>query len=97
MVAASSSVRQAGHLPATATLAEPQGETAAMGFNPGTGMTPNDWSEQEARRAERVQRADNPHGREMSSRSRRISGWILGLAALALIVYAIFAWASIIG
>ncbi len=61
-----------------------------MGFNPGTGMTPNDWSEQEARRAERVQRADNPHGREMSPQSRRITGWILGLAALAHIVYAIF-------
>ncbi len=45
-----------------------------MGFNPGTGMTPNDWSEQEARRAERVQRADKPHGREMSPRSRRITG-----------------------
>ena len=72
-------------------------EVVAMGFNPGTGMTPNDWAEQEARRAERVQRAKNPHGREMSPRSRRIAGWIFGLAALALVVYAILAWANIFG
>lgn len=60
-----------------------------MGFNPGTGMTPNDWAETEARRAERTQRADRPHGRDISPRSRRITGLILGLAAVALIVYAL--------
>jgi len=68
-----------------------------MGFYPGTGMTPNDWAEQEARRAERVQRADNPHGREMSARSRRITGWILAFAALALILYAALGWLGIVG
>ena len=67
-----------------------------MGFNPGTGMTPNDWAESEARRAERVQRADSPHGREISAGSRRVTGWILGVAALALVVYAILGWLRII-
>ncbi len=67
-----------------------------MGFNPGTGMTPNDWTEQEARRAERVHRADNPHGREMSPRSRRVTGWILGLAARALVAYTLLAYTGII-
>ena len=67
-----------------------------MGFNPGTGMTPNDWAEQEARRAERVQRADRPHGREISPRPRRITGWVLGLAALALVLYTLLAWAGVI-
>ncbi|MGH2393907.1 MAG: hypothetical protein ACRDGH_10530 [Candidatus Limnocylindria bacterium] len=67
-----------------------------MGFNPGTGMTPNDWAEQEARRAERVQRADRPHGREISARSRRITGWIIGLLALGLILYAAFGWLGIL-
>lgn len=60
-----------------------------MGFNPGTGMTPNDWAETEARREERMLRADRPHGREMSGRSRAIVAWILGLAALALVAYAV--------
>ena len=63
-----------------------------MGFNPGTGMTPNDWSETEARRAEREQRAGNPHGREISGNSRRITAWILVLAAAALVVYAVLGW-----
>lgn len=67
-----------------------------VGFNPGTGMTPNDWAEQEARRAERVQRADRPHGREISGRSRRITAWIIGLAAVAMVVYAILGWLGII-
>jgi len=52
-------------------------------------MTPSDWSEQDARRAERVQRADNPHGREMSDRSRRITGWIIGLLGLGMVLYAV--------
>ncbi|MBA2632766.1 MAG: hypothetical protein H0U86_07180 [Chloroflexi bacterium] len=63
-----------------------------MGFNPGTGMTPNDWAETEARRAERVQRADNPHGREITARSRRVTAWVLGMAAIALAAYAILGW-----
>ena len=67
-----------------------------MGFNPNTGMTPNDWAETEARRAERAERADNPHGREISGGSRRVAGWILGLAALALVVYAILGWLGIV-
>jgi type VI protein secretion system component VasF len=67
-----------------------------MGFNPGTGMTPNDWAETEARREERMQRADRPHGREMSGRSRRVTGWILALAALALVVYAVLGWLDVI-
>ncbi len=67
-----------------------------MGFNPGTGMTPNDWAETEARREERAQRADHPYGREISAGSRRVVGWILGLAALALIVYAILGWLDIV-
>ena len=67
-----------------------------MGFNPGTGMTPNDWAEQEARRAERAQRADRPHGREISGRSRRITGWILALAALALVLYTLLAYMGVI-
>jgi hypothetical protein len=67
-----------------------------VGFNPGTGMTPNDWAETEARRAEREQRADNPYGREISGESRRVVGWILGLAALALVVYTILGLLGII-
>ncbi len=67
-----------------------------MGFNPGTGMTPNDWSETEARRAERAERADRPYGREISSGSRRATGWIIGLAAVALIVYALLGWLGVI-
>ena len=67
-----------------------------MGFNPETGMTPNDWAKQEARRSERVQRADRPHGREISGRSRRITGWILALAALALVLYTLLAYMGVI-
>jgi len=67
-----------------------------MGFNPGTGMTPNDWAETEARRAERAERADNPYGREISGGSRRVVGWILGVAALALVVYAVLGLLGII-
>ena len=67
-----------------------------MGFNPNTGMTPNDWAETEARREELAQRAHNPHGREMSGSSRRVVGWILGLAALALVLYAILGWLDIV-
>ena len=67
-----------------------------MEFNAGSGMTPNDWLETEARREERVQRAGSPHGREMSSGSRRVAGWIFGLAALALVLYAILGWLGFI-
>jgi hypothetical protein len=67
-----------------------------MGFNPNTGMTPNDWAETEARREERVQGADRPHGREMSRRSRLVVGWVLGIAALALIMYAVLGWIAAI-
>ena len=67
-----------------------------MGFDPNTGMTPNDWAKTEARRAERVQRADNPQGREMSSGSRPVAGWIIGLVALALVLYAVLGWLGII-
>ena len=67
-----------------------------MGFNPNTGMTPNDWAETEARRAEREQRANNPYGREMSRRSRRVAGWIIGLVALALVLYAVLGWLGFI-
>ena len=67
-----------------------------MGFNPGTGMTPNDWSETEARRAERVERADRPHGTEISAGSRRATGWILALLAIALMAYAVLGWLGII-
>jgi hypothetical protein len=68
-----------------------------VGFNPGTGMTPNDWAETEARREERVQRADRPHGREMSAGSRRVVAWIMGIAALALVVYAVLGWLGVVG
>jgi hypothetical protein len=70
-----------------------------MGFNtPGfdPGPSPNDWAETEARRAERVQRADNPNGREMSSGSRRVAAWIIGLVALALVLYAVLGWLGVI-
>ena len=67
-----------------------------MGFDPYGGMTPNDWAETEARRAERHDRADNPHGREISPGSRRVAGWVLGLAALALIVFTVLAWLGVI-
>jgi hypothetical protein len=67
-----------------------------MGFNPNTGMTPNDWAETEARREERAQRAHNPYGREISPRSRRVVGWFLGMVALALIVYAVLGWLGVI-
>jgi hypothetical protein len=60
-----------------------------MSFDPYGGMSPNDWAEAEARRAERHERAANPNGTEMSARSRRTAAWILGLAALALMAYAL--------
>ncbi len=59
-------------------------------------MTPNDWSETEARRAERAERADRPHGREISAGSRRATAWILALIGLGLIVYAMLGWLGII-
>ncbi|MGH2445663.1 MAG: hypothetical protein ACRDGD_06450 [Candidatus Limnocylindria bacterium] len=68
-----------------------------MSVDPTRGMTPNDWAEMEARREERVQRADHPHGREISGRSRRIAAWILGVAALALAAYAVVAWIGLLG
>ncbi|MCV0404112.1 MAG: hypothetical protein K5924_10500 [Chloroflexi bacterium] len=67
-----------------------------MGFNPGTGMTPNDWAETEARRAERTQRADRPHGRDISPRSRRITGLILAIVAVALMAYALLGWLGVV-
>ncbi len=67
-----------------------------MGFNPGTGMTPNDWAETEARRAERAERAYRPHGREISTGSRRVVGWILAIAAVAVMAYALLGWLGII-
>lgn len=67
-----------------------------MGFNPGTGMTPNDWAETEARRRERVGRADVPHGRDMSSRSRAVTAWILGILAVALMVYALLGLTGVV-
>ncbi len=67
-----------------------------MGFNPGTGMTPNDWAETEARRAERAERAAHPHGRDITPRSRRVVGWILAMAALALMGYALLGWLGVI-
>lgn len=68
----------------------------SMSFDPQRGMTPNDWAEMEARREERVQRADNPHGREISGRSRLVTAWILGLVLLALAVYAILGWTGLV-
>jgi hypothetical protein len=59
-------------------------------------MSPNDWAEAEARRAERHERADNPNGTEMSPGSRRAAAWILGLAALALVAYALLGLLGII-
>jgi cytochrome c-type biogenesis protein CcmH/NrfG len=67
-----------------------------MGFNPGTGMTPNDWAETEARRAERTQRADRPHGREISPRSRRITGFVIAVIAVALMAYALLGWLGVV-
>ena len=66
-----------------------------MGFNPGTGMTPNDWTETESRLEERMQRADLPHGREMSGRSRAVVAWFLGVLALGLAAYAILGWIGV--
>jgi hypothetical protein len=96
MVAAAAGPSQANAPSARSTLAATrQAREDAMGFNPNTGMTPNDWVETEARREERVQRADRRHGREMSRRSRSVVGWVLGLAAMALIAYAVLGWISI--
>ena len=70
-----------------------------MGFGPDlgqTGMTPNDWSETEARREERATRADHPHGREISARSRRIATVVLTVAAVALMAYAVLGMAGAI-
>ena len=63
-----------------------------MGFGPDPGMTPNDWSELAARRQEREQRADTPHGREMSATSRQVAARILVLIAVGLVVYAVLGW-----
>ena len=71
-----------------------------MGFNtPGfsPGPSPDDWAGLEARRAEREQRATaNPNGREISGRSRRAVGWVLALAAMAMVAYAILGWLGIL-
>ena len=67
-----------------------------MVFDPNIGMTPNDWRETEVRREESRQRVHNPHGKEPSERARAVAGAILGLAFLALIVYAILGWVGVI-
>ena len=67
-----------------------------MGFGPDPGMTPNDWSELAARRQEREQLADTPHGREMSAGSRQVAARILVLIAVGLVVYAVLGWLGVI-
>ena len=67
-----------------------------MSTDPYGGMTPTDWAENEARRAERQQRADNSHGSEISSGSRRVVAWVLGLAAIALVAYTLLGLLGII-
>jgi hypothetical protein len=69
---------------------------AGMVFDPHIGMTPNDWRETEVRREESRQRVHNPHGREASRGARMIAGTILGVAFLALIIYAVLGWAGVI-
>ncbi|MDQ3691228.1 MAG: hypothetical protein M3406_14585 [Chloroflexota bacterium] len=64
------------------------------GFDPGPSL--DDWAGLEARRAERTQRAERPDGHEISPRSRRFTGWILGLLALGMILYAALGWLGII-
>ena len=67
-----------------------------MVFDRNIGMTPNDWRETDVRREESRQRVHNPHGEEPNERTRAVAGAILGLAFLALIVYAILGWAGVI-
>ncbi len=54
--------------------------------------TPYDWQEDEARRAEREQRARGSGTREISARSRRIVGAVLLLAFVALLFFGVLTW-----
>ena len=78
-------MRRAGR--AYPALTQEVGSTVST--DPYGGMTPNDWAENEARSAEREQRADNPDRQEISPRSRRVTAWILGLLAMALVAYTV--------
>jgi len=53
---------------------------------------PYDWQEDEARRAEREQRARGSGTRQIKARSRWIVGTVLLLAFVAIIVLGILAW-----
>jgi hypothetical protein len=66
-----------------------------MGMNQGRYL-PREWEESEARRRERRQRSHDPFGRSPSRRSRLVVGTILGLGAVALVVYAFLGWLGII-
>ena len=68
----------------------------AMVFDPNIGMTPNDWRETEARQEESRQRVHDQYGEEPIGRARMIAAVILGVAFLALVVYAILGWAGVI-
>ena len=57
-----------------------------MVYGPPIGKTPNDWAEEEARRQESLARVSNPHGRSPSRATRMILGWILAIAAIAMIL-----------
>jgi hypothetical protein len=58
-----------------------------MTFDPSTGMTPNDWAELEARRAERHMRVHNPYGDAPTSRTRLIAAVVVIGGLLLLMGY----------
>ena len=59
-------------------------------------MTPRQWEENEARRRERRQRANNPDGRQVSERAQTIVASIVAILFVGLIVYAILGWLGVI-
>jgi hypothetical protein len=58
-------------------------------------VNPGDWAENEARREESLRRAHERHGTEPSERARTVVAAIVGIAFLAVIVYAILAWLGV--
>jgi hypothetical protein len=59
-------------------------------------MTPREWEENEARRRERRERADHPHGRPVSEGARTVVAAIVAILFLGLIAYAILGWLGVI-
>jgi len=59
-------------------------EERSVVYPPSIGKTPNDWAEEEARRQELREPLDDPYGTSLSRRTRRVMGWTIALALIAM-------------